>query len=152
MARQKTPFTAIRPKWICEAAWREIIDSWENGLSDREAAFRASRHSGQFISEAELKEAIAGDENIGLLRDHLHADITSEAKLNIKESIMQGNVSTSKWYLERKAADEFSTKAAVAFEGGVVELSIEDRKRQMDEFMSQFDGTSNGGDTEGDSK
>lgn len=139
MARQKTPWTNIRPKWICEAAWREIINSWENGLSDREAAFRASRDSGQFIKEADLKREVEANEAIGMLRDHLHADITSEAKLNIKESIMEGNVSTSKWYLERKAADEFSTRAAVAFEGGVVELSIEERKEQMDAFMKQFE-------------
>lgn len=132
------PFSKLRPNNIPPTAWCEILDSWENGLSDREAAFRASRACGKLIKESEVKRMVEENEHIGMLRDHFHADIISEAKLNIRASIMKGDITTSKWYLERKAADEFSTRAAVAFEGGVVELSIDERKKQMDEFMAQF--------------
>jgi len=139
MPRQKTPYSRFRPSRISEAAWREIINSWENGLSDREAAFRASRDTGLLVSEADIKQMVAENDDISALRDFLLMDILSSAKLNIRESIKEGSVSTSKWYLERKAPEEFSSKSAVAFDKAVVEISVADKKKQMDEFMEQFE-------------
>lgn len=140
MSRQKTPYSSYRPKSINEAAWREIISAWENGLSDREASFRASRDSGIHITEMELKEIVANSPEISALRDFLHSDIVSNAKLNIAESIREGSVATSKWYLERKAGDEFSTKAAVQFEGAVVGLTMEEKQAEIDKLLEQFGG------------
>ena len=37
--------------------------------------------------------------------------------------------------LARQAADEFSTKQAVAFEGAVVELSLEEKERRLQELV-----------------
>ena len=145
MARQKTPFVSLKPKGMYDAVWREIIDAWENGLSDREAAFRASKNTGKYISEAQVKQMVESSPDIGSLKDHLHSEILTMAKLNIKKSLEAGNVGTSKWYLERKKPDEFSTKAAVAFEGAVVGLSLDEKKKEMDEFMSQFMSNSTSG-------
>lgn len=138
MSRQKTPYSAYRPKWINEAAWREIISSWEDGLSDREAAFRASRDNDIYITEKELQELVATDENVSGLREFLQSDVVSMAKKNIAGSIRQGNVSTSKWLLERKAPNEYSTKASVAFEGAVVGLTMEEKQAEMDKFLDDF--------------
>ena len=49
------------------------------------------------------------------------------------------NVKTARWYLERKAADEFSTKQAVAFEGAVIELSLEEKEKKLKELVEEFD-------------
>lgn len=149
MGRQKTPYTAYRPKHINEAAWREIISSWEDGLSDREAAFRASRDSGIYITEAELKELVAENPEISSLRDFLQSDILSMSKKNIAQSIRDGSVSTSKWLLERKAANEYSTKAAVAFEGAVVGLTMEEKQAELDKLIESF-GHEPEGDTDGE--
>lgn len=138
MSRQKTRYSSLRPKGINEAAWREILDAWENGLSDREASFRASKDSGIYITEAELKEIVASSPEISGLRDFLRSDIVSNAKLNIAESIREGSVSTSKWYLERKAAEEFSTKASVAFEGAAIAVTMEEKQRAIDELLESF--------------
>ena len=138
MSRQKTPYTGFRPKHINEAAWREIISSWEDGLSDREAAFRASKDSGIYITESELKELVATDENISGLKDFLQSDVISMAKKNIAGSIREGNVSTSKWLLERKAPNEYSTKASVAFEGAVVGLTMEEKQAELDKLLDDF--------------
>lgn len=149
MSRQKTPYSAYRPSWINEAAWREIISSWEDGLSDREAAFRASRDSGIFITEAELKELVAGSEEISGLRDFLQSDILSMAKKNIAKSVREGSTSTSKWLLERKAANEYSTKAAVAFDGAVVAVSMEEKQAELEKLISDFGGGTDSGDADG---
>ena len=82
-----------------------------NGLSDREAAFRASREG----------------------------DLISTAKMTVSKSLKKGDIKTAKWYLERKAADEFSTKSAVAFEGGVIELSLEEKEKALKELVEKFD-------------
>ena len=140
MSRVKTPYLKIKPPELNEAAWREVVSSWENGLSDREASFRASRDSGIFVTEAELKKIVARDKDVADLRDFLQPDIVSNAKLNIADSIREGSVATSKWYLERKAADEFSTKAAVAFEGAVVGLTMEEKQKELDKLLADFGG------------
>lgn len=149
MSRQKTPYSSYRPKHINEAAWREIIFAWENGLSDREASFRASRDSGIYITEAELKEIVADSPEISALRDFLHSDIVSNAKLNIAESIREGSVSTAKWYLERKASEEFSTKAAVQFEGAVVGLTMEEKQAEIEKLLENFGGKTEKSDSDG---
>lgn len=149
MPRTKTPYLKFKPKWINEAAWREIVDSWSNGLSDREASFRASRDSGIYVTEAELKELVASDPNVSSLRDFLLSDIVSNAKLNIADSIREGSVSTSKWYLERKAASEFSSKQSVAFEGAVIGLSMEEQQQKFDELLESFGGVVKEENTDG---
>lgn len=132
-------WSALKPSEVTSEQWEEVIDAWTNGLSDREAAFRASKKTGVLLTEAKLKAYVSESEGIGFIRDCLHNELLSKAKLNIKDSIERGNISTSKWFLERKAPNEFSSKSAVAFEGTVAELSIDEKKKQMDEFMEQFD-------------
>lgn len=134
----KIPFDAIRPKKISEEAWLAIIEAWENGLSDREAAFRVVKNTGEHIKESDIKMWKRDYPEVAELSDYLQSAILAKAKLNIREKIEAGDVATSKWYLERKAADEFSTKAAVAFEGAAIELSIEDKEKAAKEFMKQF--------------
>lgn len=140
MGTNKTPFMSLKPKDINNAAWRLVIESWENGLSDREAAFRASRRSCSYVSESHIKQWIKDNPAIGELKERLQSDLLSEAKLTISDSIRHGDVRTAKWYLERKAANEFSTKAAIAFEGAAVELTLEEKERKMQEFMEGFGG------------
>lgn len=140
MGRTKVPYAGLKPKELKSASWAAIVEAWENGLSDREAAFRASRNASDHIKESDIKRWIKENPDIGDLRDYLHSDILSTAKLNIVDRIREGDVRTAKWYLERKAADEFSTKAAVAFEGAAIELSLEDKEKQIEEFMKQFGG------------
>lgn len=58
------------------------------------------------------------------------------AKFNVAEAIEQGDVDLSKWYLERKAKDEFSTKQDVALSGVVnnpmADLTTEELRKLID--------------------
>lgn len=144
--KPKVPFKAIKPKKVPDAIWSAVIEAWSNGLSDREAAFRASYVSKGHIKESDIKRWIKENPDVAELRDHLHSDLLSAAKLTIAERIAAGDVRTAKWYLERKAASEFSTKAAIAFENDAVSLSLEDKEKQMKAFMEQFGGSDDGKD------
>lgn len=139
MARSKVPYIGIKPKHVREKVWIAVVDAWKNGLSDREASFRASQDSDVFVRESDIKEWRKEYPDVDALRDFLLNDIVAGAKLNIAERIKSGDITTSKWYLERKAADEFSTKSAIAFEGAAVELSMEDKEKEVEKFMEQFD-------------
>lgn len=142
---EKAQFGALRPQGVNIKAWNAVIEAWQNGLSDREAAFRASKYADVHVKEADIKRWIKANPDIGELRDHLQSELLSAAKLTIAEKIAAGDVRTAKWYLERKAASEFSTKASVAFENDAISLSLEDKEKQMKEFMARF-----GGDTDGE--
>jgi len=138
MARSKVPYIGLKPSELTETQWRIVVDAWENGLSDREASFRVTKESKFPLKESELRKILKDRPEVAELRDFLHSDIISQAKLNIREKIKEGDIATSKWYLERKNADEFSTKAAVAFEGAITDLSIEEKEKKLAEYMKQF--------------
>ena len=150
MSKSKIRYAAYKPENLNDEAWEAIIDAWENGLSDREASLRAARDSGMFITEAQIKEMVAKSPEIASLREYLRCEIVSRAKLNIANSINEGSVATAKWYLERKVPEEFSTKAAVAFEGAVVGLSMEEKQAELDKLLNKFGGDSSKADSAGD--
>lgn len=139
-AKEKPTYLAYKPVDMPDEAWSAIIEAWENGLSDREASLRAARDSGIFLTEAQLKEIVAKSPEISSLRDFLRCELVSQAKLNIANSMREGSVSTAKWYLERKVPEEFSTKAAVAFEGAVVGLTMEEKQAELDKLLESFGG------------
>ena len=128
-------FNKLKPEKLNDAAWEAIIEAWENGLSDREASFRASKISGQDITADDLRKWCKDDPDLGELRANLLSDLLSEAKLTVADALRGKDTRTARWYLERKAADEFSTKQAVAFEGAVVELSLEEKERRLQELV-----------------
>ena len=138
--KKKGKFLALKPAYVSEEAWFAVIEAWENGLSDREAAFRASREGEALFTATDIKKWIKENPEIGELRGYLMDDLISPAKLNVSKSLKNGSVQTSKWYLERKAADEFSTKSAVAFEGAVVALSLEEKEKALNEMLKDFEG------------
>lgn len=136
----KIPYRALCPSGVKPKVWAAVIEAWQNGLSDREAAFYATKDSDVQVKESDIKKWLKESRDVADLKDHLQSELLSAAKQNIAEKIKAGDVRTAKWYLERKAADEFSTKAAVAFEGAVVDLTLEEKERATRKFLKQFEG------------
>lgn len=131
-------YLSYKPARIPEKAWGILINAWENGLSDREAAFRMSKDDGFYITEKEIRNILDGNPKLADLKEFIKSDLVSRAKLNLAESIRGGSISTTKWYLERKAPDEFSSKAAVALEGAIVQVSMEEKQAEMNKFLEKF--------------
>ena len=140
MSNVKVPYMGLKPKEISNTAWRTIVEAWQNGLSDREAAFRASRNSKNFIKASDIQRWFRENPDIEELKLFLLDDLLSESKMTVADSIRCRDVRTAKWFLERKAPNEFSTKAAIAFEGAAVELTLEEKEKKMQEFMDGFGG------------
>lgn len=139
MARRKIPFLNYKPKEVKEAVWISIVDGWENGLSDRQAAFRASKETGEVITQADITRWKKENPEIKELFYNLHDDLVTSAKMNVADAVKDGDTQTSKWYLERKATDEFSTKQAVAFEGAAIEVSLADKEKALKDMVEKFE-------------
>ncbi len=58
--------------------------------------------------------------------EELRSNPSTRAKLNVVEAIENGDTDLSKWWLERKNKDEFSTKQEVSADvKGDIEISVE---------------------------
>lgn len=143
MAKNKVRFLKVKPDGIKDATWGYVVEAWENGLSDREAAFFASKHEdSDEITAEQIRIWCKDNPDVGELRANLQSEVLANSKLIIAKTLREGKgrdaIQTARWYAERKAADEFSTKSAVAFEGAVIELSLEEKEKALKEMMEQF--------------
>lgn len=129
-----------KPEKVAAKVWEIVVEAWENGLSDNEAAFRVQKLLGTDLKAKEIREWCKEYPEVGELRASLQNDLLTSAKLTIADSLRDGDIKTAKWYAERKGADEFSTKSAVAFEGAVVEMSLEEKQQALEAKMAEFFG------------
>lgn len=134
------PFEQFKPKEWSEATWVAVCDAWSNGLSDRQVAFRVSKQLGINLTYDEIRSLVHEDKNTAELRENLMTDLVSDSKLTVADAIRDGDTATAKWYLERKAQDEFSTKSSIAFdEASRITLSIEDKEKALEELIESFE-------------
>jgi len=138
MSTKKIPYGNLKPKDVDAEVWTIVVQAWENGLSDREASLLVSRKLNVYIKASEIAKWKKDNPEIAELKEFLEVAVRTDAKLNVSEAIRAGKTKVAQWYLERKAADEFSTKSAVAFEGAVVELSLEEKEKALKDLVEQF--------------
>lgn len=138
MSTKKIPYKNLKPKNVDDEVWTRVAKAWENGLSDREAALLVSRDTETVFKASDIAKWKKDNPDIAELQAFLEVAVRTDAKLNISEAIRAGKTKVAQWYLERKAADEFSTKSAVAFEGAVVELSLEEKEKALKDLVEQF--------------
>ena len=138
MSTKKVPYRNLKPKNVDDEVWTRVVKAWENGLSDREAALLVSRDTETVFKASDIAKWKKDNPEIAELQAFLEVAVRTDAKLNVSEAIRAGKTKVAQWYLERKAADEFSTKSAVAFEGAVVELSLEEKEKALKDLVEQF--------------
>ena len=138
MSTKKVPYRNLKPKNVDDEVWTRVVKAWENGLSDREAALLVSRDTETVFKASDIAKWKKENPDIAELQAFLEVAVRTDAKLNVSEAIRAGKTKVAQWYLERKAADEFSTKSAVAFEGAVVELSLEEKEKALKDLVEQF--------------
>lgn len=138
MSTKKIPYKTLKPKNVDDEVWTRVVKAWENGLSDREAALLVSRDTETVFKASDIAKWKKENPDIAELQAFLEVAVRTDAKLNVSEAIRAGKTKVAQWYLERKAADEFSTKSAVAFEGAVVELSLEEKEKALKNLVEQF--------------
>ena len=113
---------------------RKLRKAWLAGVPDRKAAQYAG------ITPEDLKDILRKDTKLALMRaacltNELETEIN--ARTNVKKNIKDGSVDSSKWYLERKVPDEFSTKQTVSVQADDF-LSIDEKKAELEKLMEKF--------------
>jgi outer membrane cobalamin receptor len=96
-----------RPTVMTEEVVGKLELLFAKGLSDREACLIANIHPSTLYDYCNINPEFA--ERKELLKEQ----VKTQAKLNVAEAIENKDVDLSKWYLERKGKDEFSTKQEI---------------------------------------
>lgn len=137
---EKGIYIELKPKDVKDEVWIAVVNAWSDGLSDREACFRASKEMDVMLKPDQIRQWKKDNPEISELCEFLKDDLKATAKQNVARTLRSGDKDgkMSRWYLEHKCPDEFSTKSAVAFEGAVVDLSLEEKERALKEMLANF--------------
>lgn len=92
-----------RPKKITPEVVSILVNCLKNGMSVREACVQS------VISHETYYSRVREDKHFADIMDRAQQVPTISARRVIVEAINNGSLSASKWWLERKAADEFGS-------------------------------------------
>lgn len=96
-----------RPTVMTEEVLQKLEYAFMRGLTDLEACLYAN------IGTTTLYNYCEENPEFRERKEELKKNPTAKAKLNVYEAIENKDVDVSKWYLERRAKDEFSTKQEI---------------------------------------
>lgn len=116
--RPRKRSNAGRPTVMTEEVLRKLEYGFIKGLTDEQCCCYAD------ISHTALYDYCNKNPDFAERKEQLKRNPAIKAKLNITESIENGDIDNSKWYLERKEKAEFSTRQEV--EGKVAISKLED--------------------------
>lgn len=122
---------AGRPTKMTESTLKKIEFAFLKGMTDEEACLFAE------ITPATLYNYCNANPEFFERKELLKKMPKVKAKINIVEGIENGDTELSKWYLERKAKDEFSTKQDIDVSGEINNpfegLTTEELKKLIDD-------------------
>lgn len=93
-----------RPNVIDNNVLRKLEEAFSFGATDLEACHLAN------ISKTTLYDYQGKNPEFAERKEGLKDMLKYQARVNISKEINKGNLETSRWYLERKAKEEFSTR------------------------------------------
>jgi hypothetical protein len=109
-----------RPTVMTEDVLQKLEYAFMRGLTDVEACLYAD------IGTTTLYNYCEENPEFRERKEELKKNPVVQAKLNVFEAIESKDIDMSKWYLERRAKDEFSTKQEVA-----ANVTYEDRLKDV---------------------
>lgn len=96
-----------RPTVMTDDVLQKLEYAFIHGLTDLEACLYAD------IGTTTLYNYCEENPQFRERKEELKQHPTAKARLNVTEAIENGNEDLSKWWLERKAKNEFSTKQEI---------------------------------------
>lgn len=94
-----------RPTKMTEAVIGKLEEAFSMGATDLEACFHADI-SGDVLYDYQKKHPEFTER-----KKALKEKLVLKARKNVQDALEEGDKDISKWYLERKKKDEFSTKS-----------------------------------------
>lgn len=124
-----------------EKAIAVLKQCWANGATDKEACQVAGIHYNTLSNWLHGRTGTDGEGKVeGLIeeRDLLKTKPSYKARTNVVGAIDEGDIETSKWYLERKNPDEFSTKNRQEIDVTSGGKSIEEKEKEILEALANI--------------
>ena len=123
-----------RPTVMTPETVKKLEDAFIIGCTDEEACFYAN------ISKPTLYDYIKLHPEFSDRKEALKKSPSFKAKKNIVNALEEGDKETSKWYLERKNKDEFSTKTESVNQSTTVQTVYIEKadKKELEEHISDI--------------
>ena len=116
---------AGRPTVMTEITLAKLVEGFEYGFTDLEACLHAG------ISKDALYDYCEKHPEFTERKEILKRSPILLAKRTIVDDLKANDTDTAKWYLDRKAKDEFSTRQEISGPDGgpatIVVMSVEDK-------------------------
>lgn len=96
----------------------------------------ALRYAG--LTEKEFDDISRNDPDFYELCQNARGLVKLQAVINVARSVMDGKVSDSKWLLEH-TTEEYSKKSNVKVDGVPIKVPIDEKVKQMEAFIAQFE-------------
>lgn len=123
-----------RPTKMTKELIGKLEDAFSRGYTDTQACIHANIACSTLYDYCNLYPEFSER------KEELKANPVLLAKNNIYDKIVEGDKDVSKWYLERKAKDEFSTRSEVTGkDGGAIE-SVSYTQEELIEWRDKLKG------------
>lgn len=119
-----------RPAVMTEARLRKLENAFLFGFSDREACQYAE------IALSTLYKYCKENPDFSERKELLKLEPKMRAKIKLVQAIESGDMKTIRWYLERKASDEFGSTQAVEL-NVTGKLDLEKKAHEIDEYIQE---------------
>ncbi len=117
-----------RPTVMDEVAVAKLEDAFAKGCTVTEACLLTDISRNTYYDYIKINPSFS--DRVEVLKEK----VTLHARMNLAASIAGGDLTDSKWYLERKKRDEFSLKQETAHSGSV-DIGLR-------EILNELDGRS----------
>lgn len=125
-----------RPTVVKDKVVSLLVTSFHNGLTVRQACWQSG------ISHEAYYHRLRNDTEFADTMTKAQEYPSLTARANILKAIRKGEVSASKWWLERKDKDEFSSKADITVQEEVVAMPSDDEMARIQSNIRRFSGMS----------
>jgi hypothetical protein len=122
-----------RPSKMTPETLKKLENAFASGYTDEQACIFAD------ISMPTLYEYIKKNPNFHNKKELLKKRVDIQAKTNLVKKIKEGDDITSKWWLERKCKDEFSTKNETQLSGEIKERIVYIEKKEKDDYEKHIE-------------
>lgn len=120
-----------RPPTINDNVLSKLVEAFSYGMTDAEACLYCG------ISEAAFYRYVKSHDDFRKQKELLKKSPTIKARLNIVDAIKCGDVDVSKWYVERKAREEFSTRSEVSATINGDALNVDDLSDAIRAYLNK---------------
>lgn len=120
-----------RPTKMTDEVIAKLEQAFALGCSDREACLYAD------IAPSVLYRFQTAHPEFRERKAVLKEKPVLKARIASDKLLTEGDPVHTRWFLEHRKADEFNTRAEIALQADGV-LSIEDRGKALDDFLSRF--------------